>query len=322
LYIRKSPFFKMDKVQAAVLIFHGTADNQVPPAQSWSFFRALQYYGKAPVEFVVFPGEPHGPRKLTHQMRKVEDEVAWFDQYFFKTTPPLNEALKSGSPLDIAIRTKNAARTGGAYGAAFAGKGKSVLIPEVVKRGDLEIGRYEVTRAQFFAFDSHYNVPAGTENYPANGISLEQAKAFTDWLSKLTGQTWRIPDEKEVAALHANREGENTLDYWAGYAANPDDTNRLREKVKELGGTASLLKPVGSFPGQGQEKEELIFDLGGNAAEWVLTADGKGKVLGGSADCPADPRSSCTPATEYVGFRVVRGAAKASAATTTATTKE
>ena len=320
LYIRKSPFFKMDKVQAAVLIFHGTADNQVPPAQSWSFFRALQYYGKVPVKFVVFPGEPHGPRKLTHQVRKVEDEVAWFDQYFFKSTTPPNEALKSGSPLDTAIRTKNAARSGGAYGAPFAGKGKSVLIPEVVKRGELEIGRCEVTRAQFSAFDSHYNMPPGTENYPANGISLEQATAYVDWLSKLTGQTWRVPDEKEVAALHASTEGENTLDYWAGYAANPDDTNRLREKVKELGGTAPLLKPAGSFPGQGQEKEELIFDLGGNAAEWVLTADGRGKVLGGSADCPADPRSSCTPATDYVGFRVVRGAAKPSAATTT--TKE
>jgi formylglycine-generating enzyme required for sulfatase activity len=88
--------------------------------------------------------------------------------------------------------------------------------------------------------------------------------------------------------------------------------------VKELGGSAPLLKPAGSFPGQGQENEELIFDLGGNVAEWVLTADGKGKVLGGSADCPADPRSACTPATEYVGFRVVRSAAKPTAATTAA----
>jgi formylglycine-generating enzyme required for sulfatase activity len=74
-----------------------------------------------------------------------------------------------------------------------------------------------------------------------------------------------------------------------------------------------LLKPVGSFPGQGQENEDLVFDLGGNVAEWVLTSDGKGKAIGGSADCPADPRSNCIPAPEYVGFRVVRGAAKAAA---------
>ena len=55
LYIRKSPFFKMDKIQAPVLIFHGTADTNVPPAQSWSYFRALQYYGKVPVKFSFSP---------------------------------------------------------------------------------------------------------------------------------------------------------------------------------------------------------------------------------------------------------------------------
>jgi len=42
----------------------------------------------------------------------------------------------------------------------------------------------------------------------------------------------------------------------------------------------------------------------------VLTRDGKGKVMGGSADCPADPKANCAAAPEYVGFRVVRGAAK------------
>jgi dipeptidyl aminopeptidase/acylaminoacyl peptidase len=310
LYIRKSPFFKMDKVQAPVLIFHGTADNQVPPSQSWSYFRVLQYYGKVPVKFVVFPGEPHGPRKLTHQTRKVDEEMAWFDQYFFKTTPPENEALKAGSPLDTALRTKTVARSGAAYGAAYTQKGKSILIPEVVKRGDLEIGRFEVTRAQFAAFDKSYKFDPGTENYPANGITFELAKAYADWLSKLTGQTWRVPNSSEVSSMLNKKDGENTLDYWAGYPANPDDAARLREKLKELPGSAPLLKPVGDFPPQGQGDETRIFDLGGNVAEWVVMPDGSGKAAGGSADCPADARSNCAPASEYIGFRVVRGSAK------------
>ena len=309
LYIRKSPFFKLDKVQAPVLIFHGTADTNVPTSQSWSYFRALQYYGKVPVKFVVFPGEPHGPRKLTHQMRKIDEEMAWFDKYFFKTAPVENEAVKAGSPLDTALRTKTAARTGEIYGTTFTGKGKPVLIPEVVKRGDLEVGRFEVTCAQFSAFDKNYKVEHGTENYPATDVTLEQAKSYAEWLSKLTGQTWRVPNETELAGKYEKRDGENTLDYWAGYSVNPDDTIRLREKLKELPGAAPLLKPVGSFAAEGQENEQLLFDLGGNAAEWVITADGKGKAAGGSADCPADPRSSCTPAPEYIGFRVVRGAA-------------
>jgi len=335
LYIRKSPFFKMDKVRAPVLIFHGSADTNVPPAQSWSYFRVLQYYGNVPVKFVVFPGEPHGPRKLTHQLRKVEEEIAWFDKYFFKTTKPSNEALKEGSPLETAFRANNIARSGGHYGTDFGTKGKSVLIPEVVKRGDLEIGRFEMTNFQFLAFEQHSRTSLQDEktehanktaphaktgltlvpepvnfDEPVHSITIEDAKLYAKWLSELTKQEWRLPYEDEVRDLYAKRDGENTLDYWAGYAPNPEDAGRLREKAKELKGTAPLLKEVGRFRGQGKDDEEPIYDLGGNVAEWVLTRDGKGKVIGGSADCPADAKSSCTPAPEYIGFRVVRGPAK------------
>jgi dipeptidyl aminopeptidase/acylaminoacyl peptidase len=310
LYIRKSPFFKMDKVKAPVLIFHGTADTNVPTAQSWSYFRALQYYGKVPVKFVIFPGEPHGPRKLTHQMRKVEEEMAWFDKYFFKTADVENEAVKAGSPLEEALRSKGIAHAGGDYGAAFGSKGKSVLIPEVVNRGDVEVGRFEVTRAQFAAFDKQFRIEPGMENYPANGVTFAQATGYAEWLSKLTGQTWRLPTEKEAAEWYSKKDGENTLDYWAGYAPNPGDADQLRQKAKKLGANAPLLKPVGSFAGQGREDQALIFDLGGNVAEWVTTGGGRGKVEGGSADCAADTRSVCIAEPEYVGFRVVRGTAK------------
>jgi len=334
LYIRKSPFFKMDKVKAPVLIFHGTADNQVPPAQSWSFFRALQYYDKVPVKFVVFPGEPHGPRKLTHQMRKVEEEVAWFDKYFFKTTPTTNEAVKKDSPLEDAFKRNNAKGAPNAYGLSVKSKsGSRLLIPELVRRGDLEIGKFEITLMQFVSYQgakgldrtglkkNEYRIvetfspasgPTGS-NTPARNITLDQAQAYAAWLSKETGQAWRIAYEDEVKELYEHREGENTLDYWAGYAPNPEDAARLREAAKKLSGTAPLLKEVGSFHGQGKDDEEPIYDLGGNVAEWVLTRDGKGKVIGGSADCPGDAKSNCAPAPEYVGFRVVRGEAKPAA---------
>jgi len=334
LYIKKSPFFKMDKVQAAVLIFHGSADRNVPPAQSWSFFRALEYYGKVPVKFVVFPGEPHGPQKLTHQLRKVEDEVAWFDKYFFKTTKPENEALKEDSSLAALLKRDHAKKDAlGAYGETLTlrmrtapGATAEIALPEVVMRGGLEIAKFETTRAQFSGYQLavcaadktkktciKFEInPELTSNLPQQGLTLEDAKSYAAWLSATTHQTWRVPYEDEVKDLYENRDGENTLDYWAGYAPNPEDTVRLREKAKELKGNAPLLKEVGSFHGQGQDDEEPIYDLGGNVAEWVLTRDGKGKgkVIGGSADCPADVKSSCTPAPEYVGFRVVRGAAK------------
>ena len=331
LYIKKSPFFKMDKVQAPVLIFHGSADRNVPPAQSWSFFRALQYYGKT-VKFVVFPGEPHGPQKLTHQIRKVEDEVAWFDKYFFKTTKPENESLKKDSLLADLLARERIQKAGNLYGVQVttvigpkdkkpSPDGTVVLlpeltrvIPELVKRGGLSIARFEVTRSQYAAFDKNYKFPAGTENYPANGISFEQAKAYAAWLPKLgNNPPFRIAYEDEIKSLYENRGGENVLDYWAGYAPNPEDTASLRKSADTLPHPGGLLKEAGSFPGVGEEGEERVYDLGGNVAEWVMTRDGKGKAIGGSADCPADAKSGCEPQPEYIGFRVVMGTVKPAA---------
>jgi hypothetical protein len=49
--------------------------------------------------------------------------------------------------LTYLLVVAGAAISGGNYGVVVKGK----LIPEVVKRGSLEIGRFEVTRAQYFA---------------------------------------------------------------------------------------------------------------------------------------------------------------------------
>ncbi len=114
------------------------------------------------------------------------------------------------------------------------------MIPEVVKRGEFEVGRFEVTRAQFAAFDPAYAFAPGTENYPANNVSFEKAKAYAEWLSKTTGENWRLPNEDEAAKLYEGLSGENTLDYWAGYALNPDDARRARDEGRRAwpGGTA------------------------------------------------------------------------------------
>jgi Sulfatase-modifying factor enzyme 1/Prolyl oligopeptidase family len=312
LYIDKSPLFKMDKVKTPTLIFFGTIDRQVPTEEGWTHYRALYTIGKAPVKFILFPGEAHGPKKLTHQLRKVNEEEAWFDAYLFKTTPLENEALKKGSPLEVALKRATVQKSGASYGVAFhppatpENPAPDVLIPETVKRGAIEIGRFEITRAQFAVFDKDYKLEPGTENYPANGITLEQAQAYCKWLSELTGETYRLPHESESVEFYKSRSGENTLDYWAGYALNPDDAQRLEAKIKELPGNAPLLREVGNFAAAGDEGEELVFDLGGNVAEWVISAEGSGKTLGGSADRPADakaPYHAADPA--YTGFRVV-----------------
>ncbi len=312
LYLEKSPLFKMDKVKTPTLIFFGTIDRQVPTEEGWSHYRALYSIGKAPVKFILFPGEAHGPRKLTHQLRKMNEEDAWFDLYLFKTNKPENEALKKGSPLDVALRRRDVQKSGTLYGATFRSPAAAenpapdVLVPETVTRGSIEIGRFEVTRAQYAAFDKDYKFAPGTENLPANGITFEQAQAYCKWLSELTGETYRLLKESETADLYKPRDGENTLDYWAGYSLNPDDAQKLEDKIKELPGDAPLLREVGSFAAEGDEGEELVFDLGGNVAEWVVATDGTGKVEGGSADRPSGNKAGYHPAdAAYIGFRVV-----------------
>ena len=98
---------------------------------------------------------------------------------------------------------------------------------------------------------------------------------------------------------------ENTLDYWAGYKVNPDDAARLQKKIAQLKGEAPLLKEVGRFTGVGED--DLVYDLGGNVAEWTVGKDGEGKLLGGSADLPADSKDeSPQAAPAYRGFRIVK----------------
>jgi dipeptidyl aminopeptidase/acylaminoacyl peptidase len=320
LYIKKSPLFKMDRVKTPTLIFHGTNDRQVPTSQSWTYYRTLYWLGKVPVKLVMFPGEAHGPRKLSHQLRKVTEEAAWFDKYLFHSNPPDNEAFKTGSPLDVALRRQSIKKVGTYYGYEPTMGHKydmksgmiappQMLFPEVVKRGEIEIGRFEVTRAQFASFNGKYKYDAGTANFPANEISFEEAKAYCEWLSKQTGEIYRLPNESEVADLYKDRSGENTLDFWAGYTVNPEDEQHIAEKLKLLPGNAPLLREVGSFSGQGEEGEELVFDLGGNVAEWAVTKEGAGKSLGGSADRASDSKSGYRAADPaYTGFRVMHGA--------------
>jgi hypothetical protein len=302
LYIRKSPMYDFQKVRTPTIIFSGTEDRAVGHAQGWMHFRTLQQLGLTDVRFVVFPGEEHGFKKLAHRRRKVEEELAWFEKYLFHTGPPPDAALKQDSPLAQELKRRHIQKVGTNYGVLIRG----ILVPEVIPHQGLQIGRFEVTRAQYAAFDKNYPLEPGTGNYPANGISFASAQAYCAWLSKLTGETYRLGSAEEMGPLYKEaKANENTLDYWAGYAANPEDAARLRDKARELGGEAPLLKPVGSFGGRGEN--ELVFDLGGNVAEWAVTKEGSGVLLGGSADQPADPMcegSKAAPA--YAGFRVVK----------------
>jgi dienelactone hydrolase len=301
LYLKMAPLYQFDKIKTPTIIFQGDSDRAVPPHHGWAQFRVLQQLGKVDVRFIQFPGEPHSLEKLAHQRRKLTEELAWLDKYLFTSYKEDNLALKSGSPLALALKRKGAKRDGTRYGVRV----KGVLVPETVAFEGLQVGRFEVTLAQYAAFDKNYKVEPGKENYPMTGLTFEQAQAYCRWLTLQTGETYRLPTEEEGSVLYEDRDkdGENTLDHWAGYKVNPDDARRLQDQAKELDGRAPLLREVGQFKGEG---DDPVFDLGGNAAEWVHAARDKGKVMGGSAATPADDRGGIPCPPEYVGFRVIK----------------
>lgn len=77
IFARRSPVLHARAVTTPVLLLHGDADRDVPPSQSQEFYRALRDYG-AEVEFVRYPGAPHGPHAPAHVRDIMERGLAWF----------------------------------------------------------------------------------------------------------------------------------------------------------------------------------------------------------------------------------------------------
>lgn len=305
VYLDKSPFFRLTEVTTPTVVYTGTEDRNVPPHQSWSLFRALQQIGAAPVRLVLFPGEPHGLRKVAHQRRKLEEDLAWFDRYLFGRGERPDGAVRPDSPLAGLLARNAAARTDGRFGREVEG----VLVPETVDFGaaeeGLELGRFEVTRAQWAVFQGT-EPPEGGADLPVTGVPFEDARRYVAWLSETTGDTWRLPTEEEAKRLAAAAGGGgkgNTLERWAGYPPNPEDRERLLAALGAMPGEGALLLPVGSRPGAG---DPMIFDLDGNAAEWAVTESGEGVAVGPSADRSPSDLDGTKPGPAYVGLRVLR----------------
>ncbi|MCP9235354.1 prolyl oligopeptidase family serine peptidase [Lewinella sp. JB7] len=304
-YLIKSPLFDMEKVKTPTIIFHGSEDRAVPRDQGWEYYRALQQIAQAPVRFLWFPGQPHGLQKVTHQQRKMEEELQWIDTYLFGKAPEDNPAFKEDSPLAQLLQKDTVAKHGELYGEFRNG----ILLPEVVSLGadTIAIARFELTNAQYAAFDRQFRLVPGEGNLPVE-LSRDQARAYLAWLTTKLGREARMPNAGEAKKLQeeARKVGakENTLNYWAGYEITRDEVSDLRRKVGELSST--LIKPVGSFPPLKVGPAKL-YDVGGNLAEYT----DEGGHYGYSAYDFVDPAGgSEAPTSEHIGLRIIIDRAK------------
>jgi dipeptidyl aminopeptidase/acylaminoacyl peptidase len=77
---RLSPIHRVDRIKAPTIVLHGANDTNVPVIEAEQIVENLKKRG-VPVEYVLFPDEGHGWRKIPNRIRSTVEIVRWFDKY-------------------------------------------------------------------------------------------------------------------------------------------------------------------------------------------------------------------------------------------------
>ena len=159
---------------------------------------------------------------------------------------------------------------------------------------------YEQTR-RFAWLDGH--PPAGRADHPVVLVSQADAKAYADWLSERSGQTWRLPTELE---WEKSARGDGRAFPWG----ESFDSARLNSHDAGPFDTT----PVGRYPAGASPHG--VLDAAGQVYEWTATEAGARRAIvkGGSWDDKGC--GVCRPAARHgrpvgikhilIGFRLVR----------------
>jgi dipeptidyl aminopeptidase/acylaminoacyl peptidase len=77
---RLSPIYKLDRIKAATMVQHGANDTNVPVIEAEQIVNTLKQRGVA-VEYVLFPDEGHGFRKIPNRIRSTVEMVRFLQEH-------------------------------------------------------------------------------------------------------------------------------------------------------------------------------------------------------------------------------------------------
>ena len=77
---RLSPIHKLDRVKAAMMVMHGANDTNVPLVEAQQVVDTLKQNGR-PVDFVLFPDEGHGWRKIPNRVKSTVALAEFFRKH-------------------------------------------------------------------------------------------------------------------------------------------------------------------------------------------------------------------------------------------------
>ncbi len=77
---RLSPIYKLDRIKAATMVQHGANDTNVPVIEAEQIVKTLRDRG-VPVEYILFPDEGHGWRKIPNRIRSTVEMVRFFKEH-------------------------------------------------------------------------------------------------------------------------------------------------------------------------------------------------------------------------------------------------
>jgi formylglycine-generating enzyme required for sulfatase activity len=186
----------------------------------------------------------------------------------------MTEILSISEPISLhLVRIPAGEFLMGSVMARDKGARENELPPHRVHLPEFHIGQYPVTNFQYWAFvratghgaPDHWEkgrIPWRKDDHPVVNLSWYGAAAFCDWLSRHTGQPFRLPTEAEWEK--AARGSDGRIYPWGD---DPPDEARCN-----FGNRVADTTTIGRYSPQGDSPYGCA-DIAGNVWEWCQSKD-------------------------------------------------